>query len=536
MVRIERAVMAVVSALFFVAAAVFLLVVFRTYIVAIAIAIVALGAIIAAVVLWLHLRRTYVLPIAEGEASLEMKRHVTASLIRASQMGHHFEFAAEGVVLNVINTGMLPSPAQPPTPSLPRPSVQEEVRAAPSFAESMRAGLIGPGQDRVLLCHELVRDDDGVVVDLVPRRDRLEENSTLFLGGASKSGKTTYMTHVCTQEALMGAAFYMIDPHLSHPERSLARRLEPLAGSFILPPALTDAEVFTVLAHAKAEAENRLLGKETALSGRPIVFVVDEALAALSRAQRSTNADIIALYRDLAFFMRDLGTQYAKFAMAGIFASQYITKDAFKLPGSPIDFRDGCQAQTLMRLLDAAELRGVRQLPTGHGFMGFATGEVIRMASGNVTAEDVAIAGRIVAPLPRRKQYPASTPTEPTGTRTTSGSMPVVNLGTTVIDADPVPAGVGTTATSAQYRQNRPENRVEQGSGPVGTFAYVGTGSNAQRSFRKRFDAAQELAFVRIYQETGSIKKSIATLGVSYGDYQAYASWMVQSKNLRPQI
>jgi hypothetical protein len=287
----------------------------------------------------------------------------------------------------------------------------------PSFAESLRAGLIGPGQREVLVCYELVRTDEGLLTgELVPYRDKLEDNCTMFLGGASKSGKSTLMTHLGAQEALMDALFYCIDPHLSHPDKSIAKRLEPLAGAFILPPASTDADIYRVLSHAKAEVEARLHERETALSGRPIVFIVDEVLNLFARAQRQPqNKAIQQLYRHLALFMRDLGTQYNKFGVNGIFASQYVTKDAFHLPGGNFDFRDGCQSQGLlrlppnqaqaMRLLPSDELRGMRALPTGHGYMGFYSGDVIRMAFGNVTAQDIDQIGRMITPVSHRRQF-----------------------------------------------------------------------------------------------------------------------------------
>jgi hypothetical protein len=126
------------------------------------------------------------------------------------------------------------------------------------------------------------------------------------------------------------------------------------------------------------------------------------------RAQRQPgNKAIQQLYRHLALFMRDLGTQYNKFGVNGIFASQYVTKDAFRLPGGGnVDFRDGCQSQGLlrlppnqaqaMRLLPGGELRGMRALPTGHGYLGFSSGDVIRMAFGNVTAQDIEQIGRMM--------------------------------------------------------------------------------------------------------------------------------------------
>jgi hypothetical protein len=300
-----------------------------------------------------------------------------------------------------------------------RTRVQEETQQLPSpapaslhipsFAESLQAGLIGPAQRKVLLCYELVRSDEGSLTgELTPYRDTLENNCTMFLGGASKSGKSTLMTHLAAQEAMMDALFYLIDPHLAHPDKSIARRLEPIAQAFILPPATTDADIYAVLSHAKAEAEARLQGRETALTGRPLVFVVDEVLNLFGRAQRQPqNKAIQQLYRHLALFMRDLGTQYNKFEVNGIFASQYVTKDAFRLPGGGnVDFRDGCQSQGLlrlppnqaqaMRLLPVGELRGMRALPTGHGYLGFSSGDVIRMAFGNVTTKDIEQIGRMM--------------------------------------------------------------------------------------------------------------------------------------------
>ncbi len=204
----------------------------------------------------------------------------------------------------------------------------------PPFGQLLASGEIAPGMPDILLCFALLTDElTGHVVGYEPYRDRLENHSTLFVAGASKSGKTTLMAHVAAQQALLNAAFYVIDPHLMHPEQSLARKLAPLAQAFILPPAMSDAEIFGVLSHAIAEMQARLAGRETPLSGRPLVFLVDEVLAVLARAQRTQNKEVIALYRDFALFLRDLGTQYAKWQVSGVLASQYVTKEAFALPG-----------------------------------------------------------------------------------------------------------------------------------------------------------------------------------------------------------
>lgn len=285
----------------------------------------------------------------------------------------------------------------------------------PTFAESYNSGLIGSGQKKILICHELETDEytGELTGRLAPYQDELNNNCTLFLGGGSKSGKSTFMAHLSVQEALMGALFYCIDPHLIHPEKSIACKLTAIQHAFILPPAANDEDIKRVLDHAEHEAYCRVNGIETPYSGRPIVFIVDEALVLFGRAQRNPDdKELQKFYKRLALFMRDLGTAYNKFGMDGIFATQYLTKDAFKLPGGfNIDFRDACQNQTLlrlppnqaqvMRLLQRSELQEMRTLRQGFGFMGFATGDIIRMAAGYISPDDIKAVASLVPPAPR---------------------------------------------------------------------------------------------------------------------------------------
>ena len=403
----------------------------------------------------------------------------------------------------------------------------------PSFAESLQAGLIGPGQREVLLCYELLRNDEGNLTgELTPYRDTLENNCTMFLGGASKSGKSTLMTHLAAQETTMGALFYLIDPHLSHPDKSIARRLEPLAHAFILPPASADADIYAVLSHAKAEAEARLQGRETGLSGRPLVFIVDEVLNLFGRAQRQPgNKAIQQLYRHLALFMRDLGTQYNKFGVNGIFASQYVTKDAFRLPGGGnVDFRDGCQSQGLlrlppnqaqaMRLLPSAELRGMRALPTGHGYLGFSSGDVIRMAFGNVTTQDIEQIGHMLASSPlSTRQFATGTFPEPAGTR----SNPTV-AGDSERTAKPtylIPDLSEVATGTPQEGMNQPEEPVQLGTAKV------------HRVKPKQFTSEQEMEFMQRYSEVPDIKKCLGAMGLGIGSYYACAAQVVERRRLR---
>ncbi|MBO0777245.1 MAG: hypothetical protein J2P37_00255 [Ktedonobacteraceae bacterium] len=423
-----------------------------------------------------------------------------------------------------------------------RSSSQQQIASGkgihiPTFAESMQAGLIGPGQKKVLICHELERDEmtGDLTGELRPWQDDLENNCTMFLGGASKSGKSTLMAHLAGQEAFMDALFYVIDPHLTHPERSIAAKIRPLSHAFILPPAQTDMEVLQVLEHGKAEAEARLNGRETRFSGRPIVFIVDEVLNLYARAQRTENPEIRALYRDLALFMRDLGTQYNKFGINGIFASQYVTKDAFRLPGASIDFRDGCQSQTLlrlpanqaqaMRLLDKDELKGIRQLPPGHGYMGFFTGDIIRMAAGNVTLQDLELAGRMLHAVPTARRYTPGTDMEPGGTRLNTGRTRVIEEDFRTTES--VPAA-GRNTGELENTFTPVVEPVEQGT--EGVPEVPGTARQP-----KEFTNEQALEFMRKYAKEKSIKRTLMAMHLSYGDYQACASRLVQQMNMRKQ-
>ena len=405
----------------------------------------------------------------------------------------------------------------------------------PSFAESLQAGLIGSGQRDVLLCYELVRNDEGTITgELTPYRDKLENTCTMFLGGASKSGKSTLITHLAAQEAMMDALFYLIDPHLSHPDKSIARRLEPLAHAFILPPASTDADIYAVLSHAKAEAEARLQGRETRLTGRPLVFIVDEVLNLFGRAQRQPqNKAIQQLYRHLALFMRDLGTQYNKFEVNGIFASQYVTKDAFRLPGGGnVDFRDGCQSQGLlrlppnqaqaMRLLPGGELRGMRALPTGHGYLGFSSGDVIRMAFGNVTAQDIEQIGHMMAPSPpNTHQFAFSTQAEPISTRSNPTAQDNPERTEQASTLRPFPRTSEVAPGTLQEAVNPPEEPVQLGTAKV------------QRVKPKQFTPEQEMEFMQRYSKVPDIKKCLGAMGLGIGTYYDCAAQVVSRRKLR---
>jgi hypothetical protein len=399
----------------------------------------------------------------------------------------------------------------------------------PTFGKLLAQGMIYPGMQDMLLCFEMMVDEEtGAIIGTQPYRDILENNSTMFLAGASKSGKTTLLSHIAGQEALINAAFYVIDPHLIHPEKSIARRLAPLSHAFILPPAMTDTEIFTVLEHAKAEADARLNGRETVLSGRPIVFIADEILAVISRAQRTDNKEIHALYRDLCLFMRDLGTQYAKFLMAGIFASQYATKDAFKLPGMSIDFRDGCHNQTIlrmppnqaqaMRLLQREELREVRSLPPGQGYMGLYTGEIMRMGIGDVEVSALQEAGRMLSAISTAKTFPKQQ-----GTSFTSHIDTGFNY---LEDGEQDTLDTPLTEQCGNHSYKTTTNSVLKQTQPS-----VETVPGASQTI-KTFTQEEELQFIRLYREQPNIKECLKKMGKGTGYYSAAVA-LVERFNLR---
>ena len=408
------------------------------------------------------------------------------------------------------------------------PASQQHIHV-PTFGQLLASGEIYPGMPDILLCFELLSDEHtGLVCGYEPYRDSLENHSTMFLAGASKSGKTTLMAHVSAQQALLNAAFYLIDPHLSHPEKSLARKLAPLSHAFVLPPAMRDAEIFAVLTHAKAEMQARIEGRETPLTGRPIVFLVDEVLAVLARAQRTQNKEVIAVYRDLALFLRDLGTQYGKWLVAGAFASQYVTKDAFTLPGGKIDFRDGCHNQTILRLppnqaqalrlLEPDVLRRVRSLPPGQGYMGLSTGELLHMGIGDVTVSDVAVVGKLVSAVAQPKHYQNGfqTGATPHQTRAASHTNAVFSAPFT----PPVPLAAAETEEqdSGEVPADKPGEQQES--------------SVEKVSPQKTLSSEQEVQFLTRYQHQPNIKERLRQMHLGTGYYGAAAA-LLERHNLR---
>jgi HicA toxin of bacterial toxin-antitoxin, len=286
--------------------------------------------------------------------------------------------------------------------SIPQPG---EIHI-PTFAESLASGEIGPGQRDMLFCYELVIDEITRQVSIRPIRGAIGEQHTQLVVAGSQSGKTTYMASNMAQGAVLGTLFYIIDPHRNHPEKSISAKMAEFKDWCILPPAMTHQEIAQVLTHAIKVRDARIQGKPTPYDGYHIMFVVDE-VPALMAYQRSSDKRIRQLYLDLALFMQSLGIQTAKFGMTGLFASQFATKEAL----GEVDFRDACMSQLIMRLhptqaqamriLGPEAVRAIPTFPKGHGFLMLSNAtEVLRVASGNVTPQDLAYLASSLSPSP----------------------------------------------------------------------------------------------------------------------------------------
>jgi len=327
----------------------------------------------------------------------------------------------------------------------------------PTFAESLASGDIGPGQRDMLFCYELIEDEvTRTVTGISPIRGEIEAQHTQLVLAGSQSGKTTYMSSNMAQAAVLGTLFYIVDPHKSHPEKSIAAKMAAYAPWFILPPASSHDEIRQFLRHATKVRDARInpTGRPSPYDGYHIMVVIDE-VPALMANQRSSDKNIRQLYIDLALFMQSLGIQTAKYGITGLFASQFATKEQL----GEIDFRDACMSQLIMRLhptqaqamrvLGKEAVREIPKFPKGHGYLLLSdSSETRRVAAGNVTPVDLATLARGLPPSPLVK--------------------PVQKVDRNQLESRsiiPIRDGVETTdftsETSEKYGRNQSRNQLE---------------------------------------------------------------------------
>ena len=82
----------------------------------------------------------------------------------------------------------------------------------------------------------------------------------------------------------------------------------------------------------------------------------------------------------------------------------------------------------------------MRALRPGFGFMGFSTGEIIRMAAGNITLEDIEQVSYMVPPAPRvGNQFPGWSP---------EMGGPSAETGAPIVESDPLESRAGGSQES----------------------------------------------------------------------------------------
>lgn len=299
-------------------------------------------------------------------------------------------------------------PAQIAGPAETSPDVH-----IPTFAEDLASGAISPRQRDMLFSYELLEDEDTGQVRISPIRGDIDSQHTQFIVAGSQSGKTTYMSGIIAQAVAMKTVLYVIDPHRSHPEKSLSSKLAAFQDWMILPPASTHQEIERLLAHATKTRDDLIAGKKL-YQGYHIMVVVDEA-PALMQYQRSQDKQLRQLYINLALFMQSIGTQTAKFGMTGLFSSQFATLE----PLGEVNFRDACMSLLIMRLgakeaqamriLGKDRVNAIPKFQKGHGFLLLAdSGDVLRVAAGNVAPYDLATFADMLPPSPLQRTLETS--------------------------------------------------------------------------------------------------------------------------------
>lgn len=424
--------------------------------------------------------------------------------------------------------------------ALPMPQID-----IPTFREAWYKGTIHPEQSDALLCYQLIEDrDTRQVTGIRPVRGLLEDNCTILLTGESQSGKSTLMSNYGGQYAAMGALLAIVDPHLTHRTKSVARKLAPLADAFLTEPASDDPrEIKRIYDILKQEADLRKYKGDSRYDWRPIVLLVDEILALMMVAKVSTNEHVRHLYFQFAVFLCELSTQYAKFGMSGILASQYATKSEFKMrhKGMDVDFRDGCVNQTTFRLpgnqasalgrIDSRARQFIPDLPTGYGYMAIPGKGTIRMASGNVQAADLAL----IAPCLSHNAHTTSFATssleeEPwknpgrTSEASSDGFRSSQKNDTAYVDTDTrsFADGSGSETSVAESPPEWPGKKAEEAS-------EVLLEEPGRSPYQKTFTAEQELQFLGLYDEHKSINKCFEVMRIG-GAYHRYASDLLKRR------
>jgi hypothetical protein len=198
--------------------------------------------------------------------------------------------------------------------------VQEaiETSAAPvlTFSELLQAGIVQAAiaQGKMLLGYVNGSLRYGSWLDLY----------SAGIGGVSGSGKSTTVRFLLFQAILAGARLVMIDPHIDEPTESLAAQFTAFKDVHALAPCGEDAREVTK--RVRWLHKTFLHRKEAGIKGPALIFVLDEANAALRRLPDDIKKEL----SDLLLTISQEGRKFGIFAM--IIAQRWSEQD---LGGKP---------------------------------------------------------------------------------------------------------------------------------------------------------------------------------------------------------
>ena len=276
--------------------------------------------------------------------------------------------------------------------------------AAPSFAQLLDTGRIGPGNPLLL----------GVGADGVPVEGSWLDLFSVGIGGLGGSGKTWTGVFLLSQAVLHGARVAILDPHSGDAE-GIAQRLDPLAraGRYLCDPAGDPRTMLATVQLLSDELSRRAKG--TSPSRQPWVIVADE-FSALMRGELA--GPLAALFEAIAQEGRKLGIYGLALGQTWTASRSGGTEVRDALASCYIHRLRPAQARYLSGLSADDLPDDLLELPSGIAYLLSTRGTLQRLTIPQMGAGDVAR----VADLLDSNGRPVATTAAPT----MSGDVPVV--------------------------------------------------------------------------------------------------------------
>lgn len=258
-------------------------------------------------------------------------------------------------------------PGAPTVTTLPTPQ-------APTFAQLLDGGKIGPGQP-LLLGFDAATGQaiEGTWKDLY----------SCGVGALQGAGKSWLLAFLLCQSAAQGGRLIVCDLHAGD-EESLATRIAALSPAFMCNVASTPAEIATALAFADDKLERR----RTNNARWPIVLVCDEWTSLL---RTSVGAS-------LEPHIQNIAEQGRKYNVNALLAAQAWTKAASsnvrnQLTSHYIMRQRPDEARYQLGLRSEQLPDDLRQLPDATGYLLTVRGDLTKVVIPNMTAADIARVG-----------------------------------------------------------------------------------------------------------------------------------------------